>query len=82
LRKGLADAWAAQSYIQASAPRKDDQVTGAAHFDDNAPSVKSPSRPYFGTNAQHSNSTSASRANPLAPNAERAGKCSGVKYVT
>ena len=32
--------------------------------------------------AQHSNSTSASRANPLAPNADRAGKRSGLKYVT
>jgi hypothetical protein len=53
----------------------------ASHLDDDPPSVKSPCRLYFGTKAQHSNSTSASRANPLAPNAERAGKRSGVKYV-
>ena len=52
-----------------------------SHLDDDPPSVKSPCRLYFGTKAQHSNSTSASRASPLAPNAERAGKRSGVKYV-
>jgi hypothetical protein len=46
-----------------------------SHLVGDSASVKSPSRPHFRTKAQHSNSTSASRANPLAPNADRAGKC-------
>jgi hypothetical protein len=38
-----------------------------------------PAAIYLRAKAQHSNSTWAPRANPLAPSAERAGKCSGLK---